>query len=146
LHCVNSPLKHRARYSDIINGLRYHDEAIAGLVDELLQQKDSLKGSQIENGTKLCRKIAGIKVDLGSNLDKRDKLEKEKINCLEVLRPLISTIKLAKLLPEQDSRTRPSTPPTELLKTSVGDMEIPGSRRSQKRYTVEEVRIILSNS
>ena len=108
--------------------------------------KKTLKSSATPNSEILNKQFAGVKSELLAKLGKREELDTEKANCLNILRPLISTIKLAKLLPDHDARTRPSTPPTELLMTSVGDMEIPGSRRNHKRYTPEEVRMILHDS
>lgn len=131
-------------YINAVNGVIFQDEQIGSLVDEFVLTRDEYRAARPDSRKNLGIRIANLKCDIEDRLTKRYQKERERQKCLDVLRPLICKIKLSKILPRR-SLTRAPTPPAELMTTTIGDEpDVKSVRQRKTKYSVDEVRRIIS--
>ena len=128
-------------YINAVNGVNFQDKQIATLVDEFVLSRDEYRAARPDSRKNLRIRIAGLKCDIEERLNKRNMKDVEKQRCLSVLRPLISKIKLSKILPRKSDA---STPPAELMTTTIGAADTTRQRRPSK-YSVDEVKRIINS-
>lgn len=133
---------HRLGYINAVNGVNFQDDKISVLVDEFVLSRDEYRAARPDSRKGLEKRMAVLKKDIEERLVRRSAKESERQRCLSVLRPLISKIKLSKVMPR---RSHSSTPPSgELMTTTIGSDTGGRQRRPSARYAVDEVKRIIS--
>ena len=122
----------RREYADCVMDLHTSDSRLADSVDTLLKVRSKRESGDSVSKAKAC---------IEKELEKRESLEAKRMKLLTIFRPLINTIKLAKLK-SSDSGGTPT--PAELEQEStMGDAGV--SPDKHRHYTVEQVRRILAS-
>jgi hypothetical protein len=122
----------RHEYADCVMEIYTSDLRIADSVERLVQVRS--KRDSVDN-------VSKAKTCVKKELEVRESLEAKQIKLLTTFRPLINSIKLAKLR-ATDSGGTPT--PSELEQEStIGDTG--ASPQKHRHYTVEEVRRILAS-
>jgi hypothetical protein len=122
-----------------VNGVHFQDEQLSILVDEYVQLGEIVRRAPSSEGRDLSIRVANLKCEIGDRLNKRHQKEKEKFEYLEILRKLISNIKIRKLSKSENS--------AELKISTIGGDQTPPDEtmRKRKKYSLDYIRQIISD-
>jgi len=96
----------RIEYYNCINAIEFQNELIAQLVDELLELRSSFRAASVPQRKEIRIRLEHARLDIGDRKNKRFFKEKERKNLLQTLSPLITEIKMGRLLDHQESEIR----------------------------------------
>lgn len=130
--------QHRIQYYNSINAIEFQAEQIAYLVDELLELRQEFRELHPSERKEVCIKLAHVKLDIGDRKTKRRNKEKERLKILEQVTPMLTEIKLNRLLEEEKYREQEA----EVCESSFGR----GSNSYSGLSTMDSEESVMSSS